>query len=278
MTINKYPKHHGFSPARTLLYAWALAGLLALSGCIIADIDDDDFGRNDFVAHASFSFKVDVTHQTRIRVEAVNGDVEIRGRADAASVSVSGERRVGARNRADAERHLDDLHVDVVDLGDEIVIRTIQPRRDEGRTYVVDYTITLPVGLDVVSELVNGNTTVEAIDGRVAVHTVNGNVLLRDLGGSASVELTNGNIDSEVFLPPDGTIDQTTTNGNIRLDIPQSTSASLTARVTNGSIDLENLDLHDPDRTNRSLTGMLGEGEGSIELRTVNGNIAVNGF
>ena len=280
MHFNTYPKRVGAFPlVRTMLSAWALAGLLVLSGCIIADIDDDDgFGRTDFVARASFSFEVDVTNQKRIRVEAINGNVEISGRGDAASVMVSGERQVGSHSHADAERHLDDLQVEVEDLGDEIVIRTIQPRDHQGRNYVVDYTITLPVDLDVLAGLINGNVSVTNIDALVSVNNVNGNIRLRNITGSTSVILTNGNIDGEVFLPLDGTIDLTTTNGNITLEIPNSTSAALTARVTNGAISLSNLDLQDAESTNRSLAGTLGDGEGSIELQTVNGNIGVHGF
>ena len=138
--------------------------------------------------------------------------------------------KVGAANIVVAERYLDDLQVEVEDRGDEIVIRTIQPDHNQGRNYVVEYTITLPVDLKVAAGLVNGNLTVETIDNVVSVHTVNGNVNLREITGNATVELINGNIDSEVFLPLDGTIDLATTNGNITLSIPHATSAALTAR------------------------------------------------
>jgi len=281
MNFNMYPERGGaFALVRTMLSAWALAGLLVLSGCIIADIDDDDdgFGGTEFVARASFSFEVDVTNQKRIRVEAINGHVEISGRGDAASVRVSGERQVGSHSHADAERYLDDLQVEVEDLGDEIVIRTIQPRDQQGRNYVVDYTITLPVDLDVLAGLINGNVSVTNIDALVSVNTVNGNIRLRNITGSTSVILINGNIDSEVFLPLDGTIDLIITNGNITLEIPELTSAEFNARVTNGAISLSNLDLQDAESTNRSLAGTLGDGEGSIALQTVNGNIGVHGF
>ena len=126
--------------------------------------------------------------------------------------------------------------------------------------------------------LINGNVSVANIDALVSVNNVTGNIRLRNITGSASVILTNGNIDGEVFLPSDGTIDLTTTNGNIALEIPNSTSAGFTARVTNGAISLSNLDLQDVESTNRSLAGTLGDGEGSIELQTINGNIGVHGF
>ena len=280
MIFDTYPERgSAFSVIRTIFSIWALAGLLVLSGCIVADIDDDDdFGRTDSRATAPFSFDVEVTNQTSIRLEAINGNVEISGRSDATSVTVSGERQVHSHRASDARRRLDDLQVEVEDLGDEIVIRTIQPRDTDGRNYVVNYTITLPVDLDVAAGLVNGNLSVAAIDGFTSINTINGNVTLRDIAGSASVVLTNGNIESEVFLSTDGVIELTTTNGNISLEIPQSTSAALQARVTNGAISLSNLDLSDAESTNRSLSGTLGEGEGAIDLQTVNGNIDVHGF
>ena len=62
-----------------MLPAWALVGLLFFTGCIIADLDDDDddFGNNDIVAHETFSIDVGVTTQISIRLEAINGNVQI---------------------------------------------------------------------------------------------------------------------------------------------------------------------------------------------------------
>lgn len=260
--------------------AWALFGLLFFTGCIIADLDGDGdiFGNNDVIARQPFAIDVGVTTQVRLRLEAVNGNVEIIGRAGAARVTVSGEKLVGSNSRTDAERRLDDLDVRVEERPDEIVIRTLQPQNTQGRTYTVDYKITLPADLAVAVGLINGNVTVERIDNNVLVDNANGNVRLRDIAGNASVLLINGNIDSEVFMPPGGAIELVTTNGNIVLDIPTPTNADFSARVTNGAITLDHLDLRDAARTNQSLTGTLGNGNGTIELRTVNGNISVNGF
>ncbi len=262
-----------------MLPAWALVGLLFFTGCIIADLDDDDdFGNNDVVARETFSIDVGVTTQISLRLEAINGNVQIFGRADAAKVTVGGEKQVGSNSIRDAEEHLADLEVLVDERTDEIIIRTLQPHNTQGRNYTVNYTITLPADLLVVAGLINGNVAVTGIDNDVLVENTNGNVSLLDITGNASVLLINGNIESEVDMPLSGAIGLATTNGNILLDIPPTTTADFSARVTNGAIALDHLDLNDLVRTNQSLTGMLNDGDGTIELRTLNGNITVNGF
>ena len=261
------------------LALWALIGLFCFTGCIIADLDDDDdFGNNDVVAREAFSIDVDVTTQFRLRFEGINGNVDILGRSDAAAVRVTGEKKVGSNTRQDAQRRLNDIEIVVNERLDEIVIGTLQPDNTQGRNYVVDYTITLPVDLAVAAILLNGNIIVAGIDNDVVVNAINGNVRLEAIVGNALVNLTNGNIDSEVVMPLTGSIEQATTNGNITLAIPTTTSADFSARVTNGNIALDNLDLSDAVRTNQSLIGKLGDGDGTIELRTVNGNISMRGF
>ena len=261
------------------LALWALIGLFFFTGCIIADLDDDDdFGNNDVVAREAFSIDIDVTTQFRLRFEGINGNVDILGRSDAAAVRVTGEKKVGSNTRQDAQRRLNDIEIVVNERTDEIIIGTLQPDNTQGRNYVVDYTITLPVDLAVAAILLNGNIIVAGIDNDVLVNAINGNVRLEAIAGNALVNLTNGNIDSEVVMPLTGSIEQATTNGNITLAIPITTSADFSARVTNGNIGLDNLDLRDAVRTNQSLIGKLGDGDGTIELRTVNGNISMRGF
>jgi len=48
--------------------------------------------------------------------------------------------------------------------------------------------------------------------------------------------------------------------------------------VTNGTIRLSNLVLSNSVSTPGSLTGILGSGQGTISLTTVNGGIYVTGF
>lgn len=262
-----------------LLLAAGLVLIMFTLACGIVDLDDDDNVRNtDFEVTEPFLFELEVKQHTRLRLEAVNGVIEIAGESGATSVTISGERRVGSESQSDAEAHLDDLEVRVADLGGEVLVETKQPSDSQGRNYVVDFTITLPIDFEVLVDHVNGGIHVDSLHNRVSVNNVNGEIILDDIAGSCDVDLVNGQIDGEVTLPEDGTLDLSTVNGNVALAVPTTTSAVLSARVTNGNIAVSNLVLENVVRTNTSLQATLGDQKGTISLRTVNGNINLRGF
>ena len=66
-------------------------------------------------------------------------------------------------------------------------------------------------------------------------------------------------------------------NGDIDLAVPTSTSADFSASTGNGTVSVSNLNLKGGTQTLRSKNGMLGQGEGTIALRTSNGHITVSG-
>ena len=257
-------------------------------------------GNNDqvFINEPFFS-EVSVQDHDLLRIEAINGSIEINGNPAANSVIIEGEKRVGADSLADAVEHLAELEVRVTDLGTEVLVETIQPRLSGGRNYEVDYRITVPENFEVLANQVNGSVFVDTLDSPVFVNNVNGDVDLVEILGSTRVNVVNGRIISEVTLPlngsiglktvngsinsevrllSDGTVDITVLQGSVNLDIPQDTSATFAAGVTNGNINLSKLVLQDEVRTSRTLTGTLGDGKGDIQVETENGNITVTGF
>lgn len=238
----------------------------------------DSVDNTNFFAERSFSYQVDVVDHSQLSLEAINGNIKITGMSESDSVIITGIRRVGSESTQDAEEHLQFLEVSVEDLGNKILVKTIQPKKSYGRSYQVNYTITLPKDLEILVINVNGSVTVDSIDSDVIVSNVNGTITLDEIYGSAFVSLINGGIDGEITMPQDGMIEMSLVNGNIHLNIPVSTSAVFTAGVTNGYITLSNLTLQNQIVTSSSLSGTLGDGKGTVSLITVNGNISVLGF
>ena len=68
-----------------------------------------------------------------------------------------------------------------------------------------------------------------------------------------------------------------TVNGSIDLTIPTTTDAELSIALTNGIITVSNLTIDGAVTTPTSVSGTLGTGEGSLILRTTNGNITLRG-
>jgi hypothetical protein len=237
-----------------------------------------DVANTNFVAKEFFSFKVRVFDHTRLRLEAISGSVVITGESGSDSVLITGERRVGSESAQDAEEHLQLLQVTVQDLGNEIFVKTSQPEQTHGRSYVVDYSITLPESLDVLVDHVSGIVEIASVDHSVSVDQVSGKVLLDEVFGSAQVNLVSGEIEAQATLPKDGTINFNIVSGSVELDIPKNTSAEFSAKVTSGSINISNLVLQNQVSTPDSVTGTLGSGEGTISLNVFSGFISVSGF
>jgi DUF4097 and DUF4098 domain-containing protein YvlB len=226
----------------------------------VIDVPTPTVGSTHFTARDSFNYHVSAGAHSRLRLEGVNGRIRIEGSSDSASVLVSGERIVKSDSDEDARRHLEYLEVRINELGGELAVRTVQPENTNGRSYEVNYTISLPRNW------------------RVEVEELNGNVILNDVHGGARVDLMNGRIEGNLFLPMDGELELQTVNGQIDLRIPERTSARFFANTVNGGIHVSGLTLRDEVRTRRSLEGILGEGCGQISLHITNGTIDVRGF
>jgi hypothetical protein len=214
---------------------------------------------NVFVQKA-FSEEVPIVAHLGLRLEAVNGEVEVTGQPGATSIKVTATLRVGADTLPDAQAGLALLEVQVTDAPGEVLVQTVQPSNPQGRQYIVNYTITLPPDLAADVSQANGHVTVEGVESPVGV------------------DQANGTIDASITLPPGGEIRLTTANGTIDLRIPTSTSAALSAMASTGTITWTNLTISGAVYTGSSLTGTLGGGAGIIDLKTGNGNIDLTGF
>ena len=256
-----------------------LSLLVFITACDVRVIDsDDNVANTNFFAAETFSFDLAVQNQTRLNLTAINGPVEVIGVAGATTAKIFGERRVESESAADAKAHLHELEVRVSDRQSEIVVNTIQPDNAHGRNYKVTYHLRIPNTWKFAVDHVNGTVTIDSLKNDVSLKVVNGNVQLREIFCSVTAELVNGQLTGKLWLPVQGTCKMTTVNGQILLNIPKATTADFAASVTNGEISLANLSLHNSVSTPQSLRGKLGDGQGTIALSTVNGNISVSGF
>jgi hypothetical protein len=241
----------------------SLFGLfLVLSLFLMNCSSDDPTSPNspDFAAEDPFSFEMNVADHSGFNLEAINGTMVITQAAGANSVLITGKKRVEAESSDDAREHLQDIEISLEDSTDQIFVKTVQPDNTHGRNYIVNYTITLPQNFD------------------LSVISVNGPLTLNEIFGNVFAGLVNGDINSKITLPLDGVVDMSAVNGSIKLDIPQTTSAQFSAKLVNGNISISNLNLQNRVETSSSLSGTCGDGRGTVNLHTTNGNIAVSGF
>ena len=94
------------------------------------DIDIDiDVDPPRYVASEPFSYIVPVSSQVRLRLEGVNGEVWLQGSDAPGPILIAGHRRVRSESQADADAHLADVQVQVMDGADEVLVATDQPRK-----------------------------------------------------------------------------------------------------------------------------------------------------
>jgi hypothetical protein len=247
---------------------------LILSGCFF---DPDHSHDQDEEARASFRYILAADQMTGFSIRGINGNIRITGEADADSVELWGERIVRSDDAGDAEDNLAMLTVQVQQADSGIVVTTHQPSRPEGRTYAVNYRVRLPVRMRTDVETINGEATVENISNDVHIASTNGNVECLDIRGGCAVELVNGMIACGVALPRRGVCSLSTVNGNVSLTVPDTTSAEVEAKATNGNVSVTGLQVRNMQSSRTSFSGVLGEGDGSVRLTTVNGNIRMQG-
>lgn len=145
-----------------------LMAVVTLYGCAF-DISDRVV---DVEVTEAFSVQADVTTQTRLTLENINGMVRIVGDPDASTALVEGERRVGSDSRSDAEDFLERVSVEVVDRGAEILVKTRQPMATDGRQVTVHYDVVVPAHLRVHVRNINGEIDIQSLDSSVRVENV----------------------------------------------------------------------------------------------------------
>lgn len=267
---------------RSVIQISLILAVIWLSGCVntvgSSDADSRQVSNTNFSASEDFSFDLTIGSQDRFVLSGINGTVTLVGTTNNDQVLITGTRQVKSESTADAERWLQELNVLVNTFSNSIEVTTEQPNETYGRNFQVFYEVRVPQSWQVDIDNVNGIIRLDSLNARATVNSVNGDVWVTEHNGDLIVDLVNGQINSTVYLPIDGICDLETVNGLIFLSIPESTSAMVNASVVNGSINLSNLQLTQSTVTNRSVSGKLGNGEGTIRTTAVNGTINLTGF
>jgi len=240
----------------------AVFASVALTGCggggVDVNVSVPPVRNTDFVASEPIDFNLVSTGRTRLVLAAVNGSVIVTGTPAASNITIGGERRVGSDSLADAQAQLPNLQVEVQETGSDILVRTVQPQNSGGRSYQVDYLISVPAML------------------ALSIVHVNGKIELSGLSSNVKTSLVNGRTEAALQVPAGGVIDLKGENGDIDLHVPLATSATLSAQVGIGTILLQDHLLHNEVRSNTTLHGTLGAGGATVTLKTNIGSIRID--
>ncbi len=211
-----------------------------------------------------------------VSLENLNGKAQIIGTDNSREVRVSAVKR---------GRDAEDLKTVAirVDASRDAVRITTDFKADgdwkRNSRASVDYTVTVPrdARLEKIA-LTNGSLEIEGVLGGVQAACTNGRLTARDIAGGVQLSDVNGALTASLrSLTPGEPVKLNTVNGSLRLSLPNDPSATVRASTMNGSIENSfGLRTKEHDTVGRKLEGTLGAGATPIELRTVNGSIAIS--
>lgn len=251
------------------LYALALAGLAAAAPAL---------------AQQDFHWSGTLTKGQRLEVKGVSGWIHVSA-APGATAEV---------NAVKHARHSDpaSVQIKVVPFSGGVTICAVYPAgRDadepnsceSGRNWhsntgdndvQVDFTVTVPAGVNFTGRDVNGGIEAEGLSGDADVSTVNGSVHVSTTG-RAQATTVNGSIEASMGRADFDEAEFTTVNGGVTVTLPANVSTEVSARTVNGDIDTDFPLTVEGRFGPRSIHGTIGAGGRTLRLETVNGDISL---
>ena len=121
-----------------------------------------------------------------------------------------------------------------------------------------------------------GNIEVDKVTGNMNLRSASGNISIRGSSGKTiAVEAVSGNISIDVVEPVNGSMSVRTVNGNAMISIPDGSDARVAVTTLRGLADTS-IELQDRAQNDQRITGRLGDGNGTIDISAVTGNVSLN--
>ena len=261
---------------RLLAFALFCGALPFLAGCDLAIRSTLLFGERR-QADELFEWQGRIAAGQHVEIKGVSGTITAAP-STSGLVEVTADRR-GARNDPN------EVRIALVEHPAGVTVCAVYPREgneclpgEEGRLSArrndvdVEFTVGVPAGVDFVARHVNGAIGASGLTGDVEARTVNGNIDVT-AGGRARAVTVNGSIRAAIGGNDwDGEGFFETVNGSVTLTLPEAADTDVSVRTANGSI-RSDLPITDTDERRRRFEGRLGDGGGTLRIRTVNGSV-----
>jgi DUF4097 and DUF4098 domain-containing protein YvlB len=124
-------------------------------------------------------------------------------------------------------------------------------------------------------ETTSGDLRIYGIDGSVDLQTTSGDILAENLSGSAKVTSTSGDIRLLGLNDPAGDFYVDATSGDVVLEVTREFSGRLEMETDSGNISAD-LDMTSNSSSDTHLQGMIGNGNGRINVVTISGDITLS--
>jgi DUF4097 and DUF4098 domain-containing protein YvlB len=223
---------------------------------------------------------VSASNRKKVKVENVNGNIYVnRDTLLSNEIKISYTLQSTVKKK-DQDKPINDLSVDIDTTGEIVSLKGNFEREHKGifnvgHTRQIDFHLTIPPGIAIDLEGVNGIISVDGIEKDIRIDLTNGEVSFNKTPGFIECSLVNGHISGHLDSTNGAKID--ITNGDISLFLAGGVKGLVKAETVNGKISYENLSFTDLNKEKKTLSGRLGLSGNRIILESVNGKIKLYG-
>jgi hypothetical protein len=255
--------------------AFALAFAVAAAAGVRAD-DAKVAGDTKDPREERFDKTYELTGVRKVRLQNVNGAVSIESGGE--HLKVQAVKTV--RHNSDVDV-LKETEIRVTKTGSSIEIETILPKKGRffpwaffGRSgsAEVSYQVTLPPGVSVEAETVNGRIAASKRTGDLVLSTVNGAVKVEGQDGPLKVNTVNGSVEVS-FAAAMRQASLETVNGSVTVTCGKDSSIRCALQTTNGRIQSEFPVTIEGKWGPKEARGSINGGKESLAVETVNGDV-----
>ena len=141
-----------------------------------------------------FSKTVRIGRTGSFELSNVSGNVTITG-GNGDEVRIDAVKRARSRDQSAAKTLLDELRIEVTELPNRVEVRTEHPRGRRNYVGSVDYTVTVPTGVDASIKVVSGDVRVMNVKGELRTESISGNVVASGAARLALAKSVSGDVD-----------------------------------------------------------------------------------
>lgn len=128
---------------------------------------------------------------------------------------------------------------------------------------------------DLAFQTVSGDLSA-SFEGGLQGQTVSGDIDIKtSTPGEIKIRSTSGDVQFQGPVSEGSSATISTVSGDVSVDLDQGSSAAIEADTVSGNIDCE-LDLAGLRKSGRSFSGKLGDGKGTLALKTVSGDVTIS--
>ncbi len=140
----------------------------------------------------------------RVLIESFRGNAKITG-ADETMVKASGRETIRSFQQSDADNANKETPLELIQQGDEIIVRTNQDRVSDRTRVNSDLEITVPMGSSIEAHGRLGDFDIQNVSGAVDINSDNAGVRLENIGGDVRIDLRKSDIIRAIGVK--GTVD-----------------------------------------------------------------------